>query len=247
VGADAAAGELPPPRRVLGEGSRRVGRRCPVTREVVGGDRRKHEHPPADIPDPRVGVMRRRPVAAYRVIDEQELLGEALTPSLELGDPPPIRGPRRSSLGGWPTLIAGVGAALIVALFVLAHPQSVPAQRVRVVPIVRPLARHPVRTHSAALLHRSPAARPLARHPVRTHPAALLHHARTAPTSNRVAHRRPAPQPRRITRRRPPQHHPRGRHVTSYVLRGAPSPVAHGGASPRVAPPTAAQEFGFER
>ena len=67
-------------------------------------------------------MMRRRPQAVYRVIDEEELLG---------GDDLllPLHAPEGRAR--WPMVVAALGAILIAALLLLARPASVPAERAR--------------------------------------------------------------------------------------------------------------------
>jgi hypothetical protein len=170
--------------------------------------------------------MRRQPVAVYRVIDEEELLGgegvEALgehesAPSLEFGAREQ-RAPRRQRLGGWGATGLAVAALVGVAALLL-----------NVSPHVRP-----------------PVAVPAASPPLRPTPPAGRAIAVAAPARRRSPSRprrrvRPAGAPRAVPRRVPGVHARRAtsaaRASSAWTDRTVPTRMPSG----------ADEEVGFER
>jgi hypothetical protein len=176
-----------------------------------------------------VVVMRRRPVAVYRVIDEAELLGgeaiEALDGEHGLAPPSPFRAreqrtPRRQRLGGWAStglavaVLVGVAAVLLSVSSHVRSPVAVPAASPPLRPTPPP-RRAVVLT--PPLKRRSPP-----RPQRRVRPAGVLH---AQARRGRIVHATRAPAAVRAPT------------VAGWTDR--PVPTAR--------PPGAGEEFGFER
>jgi len=170
--------------------------------------------------------MRRHPVAVYRIIDEQELLGGEdfeLTSRRELagGDTPirALRRPRRRGWSGWGSTTLGVVALACVAGLLLnvsprAHaPQPASSPRDG----VATLAQHVIRVAVPA------------RVPSRTRPL---------PRRGRLRRRLLVPPGRRASARRP---------VDTVARANAVVAVPSGGGSGTPPPSAPDREFGFER
>lgn len=171
--------------------------------------------------------MRRHPVAVYRIIDEQELLGGEdleLTSSGELaagGDTPirALRRPRRRGWSGWASTTLGVVALACVA---------------------------------GLLLHVSPPAHaPRPASSPRVGVATLARHVLSAAVSARVPLRtRPLPRPARLRRRVVVRYARRAnarRAVDAVARATAAVPVPAGGGSGSAPASAPDHEFGFER
>jgi hypothetical protein len=208
-------------------------------------------------------VMRRRPIAVYRVIDEDELLGgDALAGLHDASDPvadraeEPLMGavrgapPRLAAWMGWLPTAAAVGGLVCLAVLLLGLSRHGDASTTAAL-----AGRHTRSPRAPALLRRAAeqSSRPNARHAQSPHAASVPQ--RAAEQSSRPNARPGFPRPLR------PHTGPAYRHRSPGFPRGAPRQavppdVALSRRRREESPPAVAlaprgsaanQEFGFER
>ena len=114
-------------------------------------------------------IRRRRPVAVYRVIDEEELLGEP-APSEHVVHPSPVTGSAARQVPWRPLALAGAAAlAAVAALLVTGAPAALPREHAARPAPVAP-ASAPVH-HTLATLPARPRPRHHRRPPARRRPS----------------------------------------------------------------------------